>query len=65
MFRTLTIISAPQVLDPFCGTGGLLLAAAAVGADPLASAGTDIDPAVRTWLLCNCFYCGQILLRVT
>ena len=37
---------ASSVLDPFCGTAGVLLAAVAVGADPRASLGVDIDPAV-------------------
>ena len=34
------------VLDPFCGTAGVLLAAVAVGADSRSSLGVDIDPAV-------------------
>lgn len=35
------------VLDPFCGTGGVLLAAVALGANAAGSVGCDIDPAVR------------------
>jgi len=35
------------VLDPFCGTGGVLLAAAELGADHEKSFGCDIDPVVR------------------
>ena len=36
------------VLDPFCGTGGILLACGACGADPEMSFGVDIDTAVLT-----------------
>jgi len=45
-YKYILLYSILQVLDPFCGTGGILLAAAALGANPLTSLGCDIDPLV-------------------